>query len=138
MISAALHWLLASGRAEDLRRSAASDVRSRLPAPPPASDRASTVTLRFAFPDDEVALWRLAVLDSSKPLTGTVLLAEVGGELRAALSLGDGRVIADPFRSTTDLITLLRARAKQLEAAPGSGRRRLAGRVAFRHRPSPG
>jgi hypothetical protein len=43
-----------------------------------------------------------------------VLLGEVGGELRAALSLADGAVVADPFHHTVALVELLRARAKQL------------------------
>ena len=40
---------------------------------------------------------RFAALDSSEPLHGDVLLGRVDGELRAALSLADGRVVADPF-----------------------------------------
>lgn len=141
VLSSALHRLLASARADELRRAAVSDRRVRpLPAPP-GTDTGSTVTLRFAYPDDEVALWRLAVLDSSRPLIGPVLLAEVGGELRTALSLRDGRVIADPFRRTAGLIELLRARARQLEAPDMSarrGRRLLPEWIPFRHRPSPG
>jgi hypothetical protein len=77
----------------------------------------SSVTLRFGFPDDSGALARLAVLDSSEPLAMPVLLAEVGGELHAALSLADGRVVADPFRSTVALVDLLRARSLQLDPA---------------------
>jgi hypothetical protein len=72
------------------------------------------LTLRFAFPDDQAALWRLAALDSAEPLTEPVLIAEVDGEPRAALGLSDGRVIADPFHLTVPLVTLLRARAAQL------------------------
>lgn len=141
VLSSVLQRLLAHARADELRRAAVSDRRVRPPAAPPGADIGSTVTLRFAFPDDEVALWRLAVLDSSRPLASPALLAEVGGELRAALSLRDGRVIADPFQRTTGLIELLRARAKQLEAPDLNARRRrrlLPERIPFRHRPSPG
>jgi hypothetical protein len=80
------------------------------------------VTLRFAFPDDESALTRLAALDSAEPLAQPVLLAEVGGELRAAVSLADGAAIADPFYFTLAVMELLRARAKQL-GGDGTGRR---------------
>lgn len=76
-----------------------------------------TVTIRHAFPDDGLAVLRLAVLDSSEPPSQPLLVAEVDGELRAALSLRDGGVIADPFRRTDALVDLLRARAAQLTAA---------------------
>jgi hypothetical protein len=82
------------------------------------------LTLRFAFPDDTPAVARLAALDSSDPPASPALVVEVGGELRAALSLVDGAVIADPFYPSTELIQLLRARAAQLSAANGGGRRR--------------
>jgi len=67
------------------------------------------LTLRFAFPDDEAALARLAALDSSEAPAMPVLLGEVGGQLRAALSLADGAVVADPFHPTVALVELLRA-----------------------------
>jgi hypothetical protein len=80
------------------------------------------VTLRYGFPDDVTALWRLAALDSAEVPEGQLLIAEVGGELWAAISLSDGSVIADPFRRTAALVGLLRERARQLNA-PGPGYR---------------
>jgi hypothetical protein len=77
------------------------------------------VTLRFGTPADRRPLAGLAELDSSAPLTEPVLVAEVDGRLRAALALAGGNVAADPFYPTADLIALLRARARQLEAARG-------------------
>jgi hypothetical protein len=85
-----------------------------------------SVTLRFAFPDDERALVRLAALDSAAVPDGPLLLAEVGGELRAAMSLSDGGVIADPFHFTEELIALLQARGAQLARAPSRPRLRSA------------
>ena len=41
-------------------------------------------------------------------------MAEVGGQLCAALSLADGAVVANPFLRTTELLNLLHARAVQL------------------------
>jgi hypothetical protein len=76
------------------------------PAPP--------VTIRRAFPDDALALLRLAALDSAQPLVAPALVAEVDGEVRAALSLRDGAVIADPFHRTQPLVELLLARVKHL------------------------
>lgn len=74
----------------------------------------SPVTLRYGFPADERALRRLAALDCTLPLATPALVAEVDGELRAALSLVNGHVIADPFYRTAELVDLLLARARQL------------------------
>ncbi len=43
-----------------------------------------------------------------------MLLAEVGDDLRAALSLSGGTVLADPFHPTAELVRLLYARAAEL------------------------
>lgn len=51
------------------------------------------------------------------------LVAERQGELRAAVSMVDARVIADPFHPTVELIELLRTRGQQLAADPRLGRR---------------
>jgi hypothetical protein len=75
---------------------------------------APAVTIRHAFPDDSVVLLRLAALDSAEPLVAPVLVAEVDGQVRAALSLRDGSVIADPFHRTQPLIELLLARVEHL------------------------
>ena len=75
----------------------------------------SSVTLRVCGPDDERELHRLAALDSAAPLTGTVLAVEQAGELRAAIALGGGRVIADPFHATAHLVELLQTRAAQID-----------------------
>ena len=77
----------------------------------------SPLTLRYAFPDDAAAVARLAALDSAEPPAAPLLLAEVEGELLAAISLPDGAVIADPFHRTRELVDLLRARAAQLMPA---------------------
>jgi len=80
------------------------------------------ITLRYAFPDDEAPLARLAALDSASLPDAPQLVAEVGGELRAAISLADGCVIADPFHPTAALVALLRERGRQLSGMP-AGRR---------------
>jgi hypothetical protein len=73
------------------------------------------VTLRYGFPDDAEAIARLADLDSAPPPAQPTLLAEVAGEPRAAVSLRDGAVVADPFHPTRALVELLQARAAQLQ-----------------------
>ena len=69
------------------------------------------LVLRPATSVDSADLERLAALDSARPLDGEILLAYAGGEVRAALSLGSGRVVADPFWPSADLVELLRAAA---------------------------
>jgi hypothetical protein len=72
----------------------------------------ASITIRPAYADDELALVRLAALDSAEgPPPAPRVVAEVDGELRAALSLWDGSAIADPFFATADIIALLRAHA---------------------------
>lgn len=73
----------------------------------------SPISIRTARSDDEAALRRLAALDSADPIAGPALMAEVDGELRAALALEDGRVIADPFHPTAQLVVLLEVQAAQ-------------------------
>jgi len=75
------------------------------------------VTLRYAVAKDGPGLRRLAELDSTEVPSGLALIAEVDGRLRAALPLGGGSPIADPFHRGTELIELLRLRARQLNTA---------------------
>jgi hypothetical protein len=126
MISPHLTMAVTQARIDDLRRTAdarrAAHGRTQ-PAQPAVTDQ--SVTLRFGSRADEGLLARLAALDSSTPPAPPVLLAEVDGQLLAALALSDGTVVADPFHPAPDLIDLLRARARQLD---GDGRIRRPGR----------
>ena len=70
-----------------------------------------TLTIRPADLADLAGLDRLAALDSASPPTGDVLVAEVGGELWAALQIDSGAAIADPFRPSGELVELLRLHA---------------------------
>jgi hypothetical protein len=72
------------------------------------------VLVRFATSDDAAAIARLAALDSAPAPAGELLLAEVAGDLRAAVRISDRAAIADPFEPTAALVELLRARAAQL------------------------
>ena len=82
------------------------------------------ITIRPEYPDVELALFRLATIDSSEaPPARPLLLAEVDGELRAALSLRDGSAIADPFHHTSAIVELLRRHANSLELAHKAQRR---------------
>jgi hypothetical protein len=76
---------------------------------------AEPLTIRMAVPTDAEALSRLAELDSARaPGPVPMLLAEVGGELRAAVPLDGGPAIADPFQRTAELVALLVERAQQI------------------------
>ena len=74
----------------------------------------TALTIRRAAADDAFALRRLAALDSAYPPTGDVLLAEMGNELWAAVSIDTGAAVADPFRPSGDIVELLRFRAERL------------------------
>jgi hypothetical protein len=78
-------------------------------------DEGLGITIRFAYPDDATALRRLASLDSKLLPSGQLLIAEVAGEVWAAVSVtGEGQAIADPFRHTAELVSLLHDRAHRL------------------------
>jgi hypothetical protein len=87
----------------------------------------AALTVRHLAPRDLEPLRRLAALDSSRVPAGEVLVADVGGELWAAISVDDRHTIADPFRPTRPLVALLEARARQLRRA-GRARRPRFGR----------
>jgi hypothetical protein len=91
----------------------------------PATITIRPVTIRPAFADDRSALVRLAALDSSPVPPAPVLLAEVDGQPRAALSLADRSLVADPFFPTVDIVSLLRTHAAAVsdERTPRRGRR---------------
>ena len=77
------------------------------------------VTVRRSTSGDAGALARLAALDSASPPRGPALVAEADSRLLAALPLGSGRPIADPFEPTAELVALLELRRSQMETADG-------------------
>ena len=132
-----LHMLLARARTDDLYRDATVARRAaeaRRAAKPRRSARprghrrfglstelatpAQAVTLRRYSAEDHGPLARLAALDSSKPPHQPMVVAEVAGELRAALSLNDDSLVADPFHLTAGVADLLRAYARQVDVQP--------------------
>ncbi len=78
---------------------------------------ATTYTIRLATQDDDAALRRLAEVDSQDPLVpAPVLVGEIDGTPQVAYSLGDGRVVANPFVPTAALLAHVRMRAGALGA----------------------
>jgi hypothetical protein len=115
---------LAGGRGPERRR-------FRRAAPSPDYVARAAVTVRIAAAGDQIALLRLADLDSAPAPCPPLLIGEVAGRPVAALSLADGAVIADPFTPTLELVELLRLRAHQIRSdggtPPGVSRRAGAG-----------
>jgi hypothetical protein len=71
------------------------------------------ISIRLATAADDSTLIRLAALDSAPAPHGSVLVADLGGEIVAARSLDGDRSISDPFRPTADVRQLLELRARQ-------------------------
>jgi hypothetical protein len=87
-------------------------------------DAGAELTVRPARFADDDALARLAALDSARPLArGQVLVAEVDGRIVAAVSLHDGRAVADPFAPSADAVEILRVHAAGSRPAKARVRR---------------
>lgn len=76
------------------------------------------MVLRADRPTDELILRRLAALDSTRPIRGRALVAEVEGRTVAAVGITDGRIVADPFEHTAEVVELLKIRAQRMEPRP--------------------
>ena len=111
-----LNALAAAEHNADLRRDAkrwsASLAEPGASATTPAS--LPIVALRLAQPDESAIVRGLAALEDAPALSGPVLLAVVDGEAVAALSLDDGRIVANPFLHTEAAVGLLQLRARHL------------------------
>jgi hypothetical protein len=78
-------------------------------------DQAHGVTIRHAGGEEWDAIDRLAQLDTAPPPPrDAMLVAEVDGQMRAAVSVRNGYSVANPFERSSELIDLLRTRAAQL------------------------
>jgi hypothetical protein len=93
----------------------------------------TTIEIRMLGLEDGAALARLAQLDTTDAPPGPLLGGIVEGRLVAAHSLATGRSIADPFRHTAEIRSLLAERAGQLRGGRGRGVvSRLRGQLAVR------
>jgi hypothetical protein len=94
----------------------------------------ASITIRHATATDEADLIRLAALDSSRVPSGELLVAQLGGDLIAALSVDTGAAIADPFEHTAAIVDSMRAQVRASRAPrpailPGHLGRALFGRA---------
>ena len=132
IIATSLNALAASEHIADLHRAAngrgagRAGLRRRRSTAAVSSAR-TAAAVRFAHPDEAGTLRRLAELDDAPELAGEILVATIDADVVAALSLEDGRVVANPFVLTSDAVELLRRSATAL-----TGRRRRRWRSALR------
>jgi hypothetical protein len=117
---------IAGEHIRDLREEAARAVRSRPEKSSRERDRSAGVNVRLFAERDIDGIKQLAALDEKPIPTGGVLVAEQDGELVAALPLDGGQALADPFKPTADIVTLLRVRARQLRQVSSDDRSGLA------------
>jgi hypothetical protein len=132
-----LNALVASEHIADLHRAANGHVRGqaglrrRRSSKAVANSPAPAAAVRFAHPDEAGTLRRIAELDDAPELAGEILVATIDADVVAALSLDDGRVVANPFIRTADAVELLRGSAAALAGRP---RRRWRWRAGLRPR----
>ena len=74
----------------------------------------SGIELRLCRVADDEQLEELAQLAERRLPFGRFVVAVVNGRIVAALPLGGGRLLADPFARTAHLVPLLELRASQL------------------------
>lgn len=85
------------------------------------------IIIRTAREEDRADLARVAGRDTHELPAGPLLVAKVGSDVRAAISIQDGTIIADPFHRTAELVEMLKIRA-------GVERRVRLGHIAPRRR----
>src|SRR4029450_678566 len=90
------------------RRSSGSVKAPRAPGP------GARVTLRLATREDDEGIAHPAALSARSPPSAPLLLADVNGELQAALALTGPQELMDPYLPTAALVELLALRAKHL------------------------
>ncbi len=90
------------------------------------------ITIRAARAEDMGDVARVAGRDTEELPAGPLLVAKVSDDVRAAISLSDGTIIADPFHRTTELVEMLKIRAGSVSRARNG---HVGPRSRSRHRP---
>jgi hypothetical protein len=78
---------------------------------------ANAYVIRRADADDAAALRELAVKERCEPISIPALIGELDGQTAAAVSIADGRVVADQSKHTRRLAAVMSMRARSLRAA---------------------
>ena len=125
LINSRLHNTEMQSRAAAWRRAQTQPGGLGLDGSEAALELLGAVVIRSAGEADAVALRRLAQL-VGRGLSPRLqmLVAEIDGEVVAALPIAGGEAIADPFRPTAALVEMLRLRGAELRGLPRSRPRR--------------
>jgi hypothetical protein len=91
----------------------------------------TTIQIRGARTDDARTILRLAALDSTRPFDGAALIAEIDGRPQAAMSLATGKVVADPFARTAELVDMLEVHRRAIAAREARAARAAAATPAL-------
>ena len=110
----ALHQQLALEHIVTLRRQAREYRRARAVSAHPPQPVRSAIQLRLSACRDE--LEHLAALSDRSVPEGDWIVAELDGVPVAAVSVEDGTTLYDPFRPTSQVVSLLELRRKQVLA----------------------
>lgn len=114
---------VAAQQISDRQAAAASARAARRARTSPTAPSDERLVLRRATAEDELALARLARLDSAPRPRGQLLVAEADGRIVAAAPFDGGHAIADPFRPTADVVALLQARVELISPQRARTRR---------------
>lgn len=98
-----------------LRRAAKRYRRAREASLQPPQPVRAAIQLRLSACREE--LERLAALSERRLRDGDWLVADVNGVAVAAVSVADGTTVYDPFKPTSQAVSLLQFRRKQLLTA---------------------
>lgn len=132
-----LNLINANAKNRELRAEAAASRRNHRSEP--KSDTVPETVIRLAGPGDMPGLRRLSELEGMDLPAGDVLVAVSGGEAIAAIPVGRGPALADPFRPTAAVVAALReARAHLRGERPPSRGRRIGAALGRLFNPEPG
>jgi hypothetical protein len=106
---------VALARMADLHRDAARYRRARAASLQPPQPVRTAIQLRLSAGREE--LERLASLSDRRVRAGDWIVADLDGVPVAAVSVEDGTTLYDPFRQTSQVVSLLQLRRKQVLAA---------------------
>jgi hypothetical protein len=106
---------IALDRTAAFQRDAENYRRAREASRRPSQPVRAAIELRLSACRDE--LERLAALSERRLAGGDWLVADVDGVPVAAVSLETGSTVYDPFKSTSQAVSLLKLRRKQVLAA---------------------
>jgi hypothetical protein len=106
---------VAMARMADINRDAARYRRAREASARPSRTVRTAIELRLSACREE--LERLAALSERQLHEADWIVADVDGVAVAAVAVDDGTTVYDPFKPTSQAVSLLRLRRKQVLAA---------------------